>query len=129
MSNESPNGVLQPPTDSYQPAHSHLQAVLQRGRFAVRRGVPRPPQAALTLGTSTFRKLLTGELEAMTAQMLGQVRLEGDPTAAMVLGGIVGGFRAAGDGPGVRGWITRRFTNWLTHARHLTTPAKGGLAP
>ena len=31
---DSPNGVVPAASENYQPAHSHLQAVLQRGRFA-----------------------------------------------------------------------------------------------
>jgi methylenetetrahydrofolate reductase (NADPH) len=42
-----PNGVVPPRTasDTYQPAHSHLQAVLQRGRFAVTAEIG-PPRGA-----------------------------------------------------------------------------------
>jgi methylenetetrahydrofolate reductase (NADPH) len=41
----TPNGVAAPKTDVYQPAHSHLQAVLQRGRFAVTAEIG-PPRGA-----------------------------------------------------------------------------------
>jgi methylenetetrahydrofolate reductase (NADPH) len=41
----TPNGVAPSATDAYQPAHSHLQAVLQRGRFAVTAEIG-PPRGA-----------------------------------------------------------------------------------
>ncbi len=42
---DSANGIVQPPAETYQPAHSHLQAVLQRGRFAVTAEIG-PPRGA-----------------------------------------------------------------------------------
>src|SRR5206468_2584026 len=42
---DSPNGTLQPFAEGYQAAHSHLQAVLQRGRFAVTAEIG-PPRGA-----------------------------------------------------------------------------------
>jgi UDP-glucose 4-epimerase len=98
------------------PDGGDLTIALERGRIGVRRGVPRPPQAALTLATTTFRKLLAGEADVTTAQMVGQVRLEGDPTAVMVLGSVVAGFRAAGQEPGWRGSAARRLGSWISHA-------------
>jgi methylenetetrahydrofolate reductase (NADPH) len=41
------NGVVPPPSESYQRAHSHLQAVLQRGRFAVTAEIGPPRGAAV----------------------------------------------------------------------------------
>ena len=42
---ETANGVVLPPTETYQSATSHLQAVLQRGRFAVTAEIG-PPRGA-----------------------------------------------------------------------------------
>jgi UDP-glucose 4-epimerase len=97
------------------PDGGDLTIKFELGRVTVTRGVPRPPGAALTLSTTTLRKLLAGQADVTSAQMMGQVRLEGDPTAVMVLGGIVAGFRAAGSEPGWRGSFARRFTSWLSH--------------
>jgi len=42
---DSPNGIVPPPAETYHAAHSHLQAVLQRGRFAVTAEIG-PPRGA-----------------------------------------------------------------------------------
>jgi UDP-glucose 4-epimerase len=97
------------------PDGGDLTIKFELGRITVGRGVPRPPNAALTLSTSTLRRLLAGQADVTSAQMMGQIRLEGDPTAVMVLGGIVTGFRAAGNEPGWRGSFARRLTAWLSN--------------
>jgi putative sterol carrier protein len=97
------------------PDGGDLAIKFELGRVTVSRGVPRPPNAALTLPTSTLRKLLAGQADVTSAQMMGQIRLDGDPTAVMVLGGIVAGFRAAGAEPGWRGSFARRLTAWFSH--------------
>jgi UDP-glucose 4-epimerase len=99
-----------------------LALTFARGRISVRRGVPRPPGATLVLATETLRRLLNGQLELATAQMTGQLRLEGDPTAAMVLGGIVTSFRAAGAEAGLRGALARRAAAWFSN---MPAPAEG----
>jgi hypothetical protein len=97
------------------PDGGDLALKFELGRITVTRGVPRPPGAALTLATSTLRKLFAGQADVTSAQMMGLVRLDGDPTAVMVLGAIVAGFRAAGNEPGLRGSFARRLTAWLSH--------------
>ncbi|HEY3595058.1 MAG TPA: SCP2 sterol-binding domain-containing protein, partial [Polyangiaceae bacterium] len=92
-----------------------LGLIFAQGRVSVRRGIPRPPGAALILSTDTLRRLLAGRAEMTTAQMTGQLRLEGDPTAAMVLGGIITAFRAAGAATGIRGKLARRAATWFSH--------------
>ncbi len=42
---DSPNGIVPPPAETYHAAHSHLQAVLQRGRFAITAEIG-PPRGA-----------------------------------------------------------------------------------
>jgi len=84
--------------------------------------VPRPPDATLVLATSTLRRLLAGQADVTSAQMMGQVRLDGDPTAVMVLGGIVTAFRAAGDEPGFRGAVARRLTAWFSNGAAEARP-------
>ena len=102
-----------------------LAITFERGRISVRRGVPRPPNAALTLTTATLRRLLAGQTDVTSAQMLGQVRLEGDPTGVMLLGGIVTSFRAAGTQPGFRGALARRLTAWFSHLPASAAAAEG----
>ncbi len=110
------------------PDGGDLTIAFEQGRIAVRRGVPRPPDAALILATSTLRKLLAGEADVTSAQMVGQIRLEGDPTAVMVLGGIVAAFRAAGAQPGWRGSVARRLTSWFSHTpARAAAPAQGSI--
>ena len=95
--------------------------VVDQGRLAIRRGVPRPPAATATFTTQTFRRLLTGESDVTTAQMLGELRVEGEPAAFMLLAAIFAGFRAAGTVPGWRGKMMRRLTAWFSRARPPTS--------
>ncbi len=104
------------------PDGGDLTITFERGRVSVRRGVPRPPDATLVLATSTLRRLLAGQADVTSAQMMGQVRLDGDPTAVMVLGGIVTAFRAAGDEPGFRGAVARRLTAWFSNGAAEARP-------
>ncbi len=100
--------------------------VLREGRVSFRRGIPRPPGSALTLSTAMFRRLLAGQADLTTAQMVGQVLLEGDPTATMVLGTVFTTFRAKGAEPGWRGAVARRLAAWFAHSTGTTTaPAQG----
>jgi UDP-glucose 4-epimerase len=89
--------------------------VIDQGRVSILRGVPRPPAATVTLTTDTFRRLLTGESDLTTAQLVGELRVEGEPAASMVLGAIFAGFRAAGARPGWRGKVARRMAAWFSH--------------
>jgi UDP-glucose 4-epimerase len=107
------------------PDGGDLALKFELGRISVARGVPRPPGAALTLTTSTLRKLLAGQADVTSAQMMGLIRLEGDPTAVMVLGGIVASFRAAGNEPGWRGSFARRLTAWLSHTPESAARPEG----
>jgi methylenetetrahydrofolate reductase (NADPH) len=63
MSNDSPNGILQPPADTYQPARSHLQAVLQRGRFAITAEIG-PPRGASVASIRRKARLLRDWVDA-----------------------------------------------------------------
>jgi nucleoside-diphosphate-sugar epimerase/putative sterol carrier protein len=108
------------------PDGGDLTIAFEQGRIAVTRGVPRPPTSALILTTATFRRLIAGQADVTTAQMVGQVRLEGDPTGVMVLGGIVATFRAAGTQPGLRGSFARRLATWFSHTpTSAAAPAEG----
>jgi nucleoside-diphosphate-sugar epimerase/putative sterol carrier protein len=102
-----------------------LTVIFEQGRISVLRGVPRPPGAALTLSTRTLRRMLGGTADVTMAQMTGEMRVEGDPTAVMVLAGIVTGFRAAGAAPGLRGALARRAGAWFSHSSDTDAPERG----
>jgi putative sterol carrier protein len=89
----------------------------ENGRILARRGVPRPPEASLLLSTDTFRQLLQGRLDMTTAQLVGAVRLSGNPAAAMVLGGIITSFRAMGVRRGIGGAIAGRLIGWVSRTQ------------
>ncbi len=103
--------------------------LLERGRLRVG-PPPRPPEATVTLRAEALFDLLGGRLDLNTAQMTGKLRVEGEPTAIMLLGGIVGTLRAASQASGVRGRVVSSALDLL--ARPLggaspshATPAKG----
>jgi nucleoside-diphosphate-sugar epimerase/putative sterol carrier protein len=97
--------------------------VVDQGHLSIQGGVPRPPAATVTLTSETFRRLLAGEGDVTTAQMVGELRAEGEPAAAMLLAAIFAGFRAAGAVPGWRGRVARRLAAWFSRARPPTSPA------
>jgi putative sterol carrier protein len=61
----------------------------------------------ITLAADTFLALLAGRTDVTSANMTGQVRLEGAGEASMLLGGMVSTFRAEAARAGVRGVVTR----------------------
>ncbi len=89
---------------------------IERGRVSIRPGVPRPPTSALAMPASLFFDLLAGRSDAYTAQVTGKIKITGDPIAGMVLGGMIGQFRAARSRPGVAGLAARGFYRWITGA-------------
>jgi UDP-glucose 4-epimerase len=106
-----------------------LTIALDQGRVAVHRGVPRPPNATVTLTTETFRQLLSGATDVTTGQLVGGVRLEGEPAAAMVLDAIFTGLRAAGARSGWRGMVARRLAAWCSHTQGSAPAAAQGAGP
>jgi UDP-glucose 4-epimerase len=82
-------------------------------RLSVRRGAPRPPTSVATLSDSLLLELLAGRADISTAQLTGRVRIEGDPFAGMLLGGIVTGFRKQAEAPGVAGAVPRALSRWF----------------
>lgn len=99
---------------------------IDQGRVAIERGIPRPPNATVTLTTETFRQLLAGQTDVTTAQLVGAVRLEGEPAAAMVLDAIFTGLRAAGARSGWRGMVARRLAAWCSHTPGSAVAATQG---
>lgn len=94
----------------------------EHGRLAIRPGVPRPPGAALALGTNALRQLISGAIDVTTAEKAGQLRVDGEPTAALVLADIVAGFRAARSLPGLRGALARRAGSLFADLPRRPTP-------
>lgn len=83
------------------------------GRVRLRPGAPRPANAAVTMKAATLLDLLAGRADIAGAQLTGKVRIEGQGHAALVIGGLVGAFRAAGKQPGWRGWSARKLARWI----------------
>jgi UDP-glucose 4-epimerase len=86
---------------------------LDDGRARLRRGVPRPPDATVTLSAATFLDLLAGRLDVGKAELVGKIHLQGEPIAGMVLAGMVRNFRAQVGEPGWRGSPARVLAGWM----------------
>jgi UDP-glucose 4-epimerase len=86
---------------------------LDEGLVAVKRGIPRPPDAVVTVSAEAFLGMLAGRLNPSTAVLTGQIRVRGEPIAGMVLAGLVGGFRRATELPGLRGRMARGMSRWM----------------
>lgn len=83
------------------------------GIVRIRPGAPRPAQAAVTMKAETLLDLLAGKTDLAAAQLVGSVRVEGQAHAAMLVSGIVEGFRAASRQPGLRGASARGLQKWM----------------
>jgi UDP-glucose 4-epimerase len=86
-------------------AHIHLalggrrggdvSVLVDHGRVAIRPGVaPRPPTSVVKIDAGRFLDLLAGRTDYGTAQLTGQVLVEGEPQGALIVAGLVTTFRA-----------------------------------
>jgi hypothetical protein len=62
---------------------------------------------------ATLLDLLAGRGDIAAAQLTGRIRIDGQGHAALVVGGLVAGFRDAGRQPGLRGFTARRLARWI----------------
>ncbi len=76
------------------PRGGDVGILLEDGRLRIARGIPRPPTSIARVPAETFLDFLRGKQSFSTAQMTGRVQIEGDPSAAMLLQGMVTTFRA-----------------------------------
>jgi len=83
------------------------------GRVRLLRGAPRPANASVSMKASTLRELLAGRSDVAAAHLTGKIRIDGQGHAALVVGGLVAGFRNAGKQPGWRGFTARRIARWI----------------
>jgi nucleoside-diphosphate-sugar epimerase/putative sterol carrier protein len=95
------------------PGGGDFALYVDRGRPRLERGVPRPPDTAVSLSARTFLDLLAGKTDVATAQFSGRVRTRGEPSGGYVLGAMVTMFRNATRAPGRRGWVARRVAGWF----------------
>jgi len=74
---------------------------------------PRPPTAVLELRDQVLLDLLAGRTDMGAIQLTGRVRIDGEPRAAMLLGGIVAAFRQSAGLPGAAGLLGRGLQAWV----------------
>jgi UDP-glucose 4-epimerase len=84
------------------------------GRVRLRPGVPRPANAVVSMKARTLLELLAGRGDIAGAQLTGKIRVDGQGHAALVIGGLVAGFRDAGRRPGWRGFTARKLARWIS---------------
>lgn len=90
-----------------------LALSLKDGALTLKKGVPRPADAAVTLSTETFLELLSGKVDTEEALASGTLLVRGEPLAGPVLAAIVRGFRGAAGAEGVSGGVVRRLSGWF----------------
>jgi len=61
--------------------------ILDNGRVSTEE---QPTDCALRLSTENLKKLLRGQLNPMTAVMMGKIKMSGDMAVAMRLGKLIG---------------------------------------
>ena len=70
---------------------------------------PRAPDSVASVSAATMLDLLSGKQNVMSAQMLGRLRIAGEPSAAFVLNGTILNMRRVADSGGVSGRAVRRL--------------------
>jgi putative sterol carrier protein len=83
------------------------------GRVRLTAGAPRPAQAAVVLKASLLLDLLAGRADFAGAQLTGRIRTDGQGLAGLLVGGLIGSFRAAGSERGLRGMSARGLQRWI----------------
>jgi len=83
------------------------------GRVRLRPGTPRPANAVVSMRAATLLDLLAGRGDLAAAQLTGKIRIDGQGHAALVVGGLVAGFRDAARQSGWRGWSARKLARWI----------------
>ncbi|UQA54550.1 NAD-dependent epimerase/dehydratase family protein [Polyangium aurulentum] len=96
--------------------------VVDNEQVRVERGAPRPPRSVVLLKAQTFLDLMAGREDPASAQIVGKVRIEGDPFAGFVLSGMIHGFRQQQHGPGSRAKIARALKMWFARGGSATAP-------
>ncbi len=85
----------------------------QAGEVSLTLGIPRPPDATVTLSSETLLALLCGSDDLSRARMTGRMQIRGEPSAGYLMAGFVTTFRAALEKQGFLGWSTRRLSRWF----------------
>ncbi len=91
-------------------AGGDLTLVVEHGHVSVERGLPRPPDATVTLPARAFVDLLAGRTDPGKLTQRRELTVDGDPAAEQALATLVQRFREAAHSPGPRGWFTRAFS-------------------
>jgi UDP-glucose 4-epimerase len=71
------------------PSGGDFAMTVEPGRFSVRPGVPRLPDAAVTLDASLFIDLLSGRRDFAGSELTGMIRCEGSPIGSSILAALV----------------------------------------
>jgi UDP-glucose 4-epimerase len=89
------------------------------GTLRVSFGVPRPPTSVAIIKTSHFLDLLAGRSDFSVAQVTGRLKVEGEPVAGFLIGGMVTMFRKEREkATGLRGRLLSAFSTWLAKENH-----------
>jgi putative sterol carrier protein len=98
---------------------------VEDSRIRVSAQPPRPPTSVVSLSDRLLLDLLAGRTDLGAAQLTGRIRIDGEPRAAMLLGGLIGSFRMARQQRGVPGLIGRGLAAWMRRS----TPFGHGKEP
>lgn len=96
--------------------------VVENEQIRVERGAPRPPRSVVLLKAQTFLDLMAGREDPASAQIVGKVRIEGDPFAGFVLSGMIHAFRQQQQGPGRGAKIARALKMWFARGGSTSAP-------
>jgi UDP-glucose 4-epimerase len=96
---------------------------IRDGRIRVTFGAPRPTGSVAIIKTSHFLDLLAGRTDFSVAQVTGKLRVEGEATAAFLVGGLVAQLKKQKESAaGLASRAGSLFSRWLSNARESRTP-------
>src|SRR5262249_10536674 len=105
------------------PGGGDATLTIDHGRLRISRGIPRPPDAVLSLRASTFLDMLSGRTSFATALLVGAIRAEREPIGTQVLMAMVELFLAQSRRSGARAWPARQLARWFQRDARATREA------
>jgi nucleoside-diphosphate-sugar epimerase/putative sterol carrier protein len=93
------------------------QLLFHGGHVRLTPGIPRPPDARVTLSAETMLALLTGDDDLSRARMAGRLKVSGEPNAGFLIAGLVTTFRASRGKPGIVGWSSNKLERWFARGK------------
>jgi UDP-glucose 4-epimerase len=100
------------------PGGGDFGVLMEEGRMSVLFGSPRPPTSIVTLPAGVFLEVMAGKTQVVVANMTGKIRVEGEPSAALLLlGTMAESMRAQSRASGPGAVAARAMLKWFARGQ------------